>query len=79
MGRTRLSLGYLFLEQAQQVDALGALNGHAQGTIPDELGQGTKSTADTEGDGIVEGLVESIVMEEDSAGGINIRVGVLGL
>jgi hypothetical protein len=69
----------LFLNKAQEVDALGALNGQAQSAIPDQLGKGTKGTADTEGDSVVERLLEAEVVEEDTTGGINVGVGVLGL
>jgi hypothetical protein len=69
----------LFLEQAQEVNALGALNGHAQGTIPDQLGKGTKGTADTEGNSVVKRLLEAVVVEQDTTGSIDIGVGVLSL
>ena len=69
----------LFLQQAQEVDALGALDGHAQSTVPDELDQRSQCTADTECDGVVEGLLEAVVVEEDNGGGIDVGVGVLGL
>lgn len=70
---------HLFLEQAQEIDALGALNGHAKNAIPDQLGQGAKSTADTESNGVVKGLLETIVVEEDTAGRVDVGVWVLGL
>lgn len=69
----------LFLQQALEVDALGALDGHAQGTVPDELDEGSEGTADTEGDGVVQGLLEAVVVEEDTRGGVDVGVGVLGL
>lgn len=69
----------LFLQQTEQVDALRTLDGHAQGAVPDQLDQGTESTADTEGDGVVEGLLETVVVEEDAGGGVDVGVGVLGL
>lgn len=69
----------LFLQQALEVDALGALDGHAQGTVPDELDQGSEGTADTEGNGVVQGLLEAVVVEKDTGGGVDIGVGVLGL
>lgn len=69
----------LFLQQTQEVDALRALNGHAHGTIPDELDQGSEGTADTESDGVVQGLLEAVVVEEDTRNGVDVGVGVLGL
>jgi hypothetical protein len=78
-GRTRQLYWDLFLEQAQKVDALGTLNRHAKNAIPDQLGQGAKSTADTESDGVVKGLLEAKVMEEDTASGIDVGVWVLSL
>ena len=77
--RTRQRYWRLFLEKAQEVDALGALNGHAKNAIPNQLGQRAKSTADTEGDGVVKRLLEAKVMEEDTAGGIDVGVWVLSL
>jgi hypothetical protein len=68
-----------FLEQAQEVDALRALNGHAKNAIPDQLGQGAKSTAHTESDGVVKRLLETIVVEEDTAGRVDVGIWVLGL
>lgn len=65
--------------QAQEVNALRTLDGQAEGTVPDELDERAQSTADTEGDGVVEGLLESVVVEENTRRGVNIGVGVLGL
>lgn len=82
LGHSRLHkavIPSLFLEQTQEVDALGALNGHAQSTIPDQLGKGTESTADTEGDSVVEGLLEAIVVEENTTSSIHVGVRVLSL
>lgn len=69
----------LFLQQTQEVDALGALDGHTHGTVPDELDQRSEGTADTESDGVVEGLLEAVMMEEDTGDGVDVGVGVLGL
>lgn len=68
-----------FLQETQEVNALGTLDGHAQGTVPDELDQGSESAADTKGDGVVQGLLEAVVVEEDTRGGVDVGVGVLGL
>lgn len=79
MGRTRQLCQRLFLEQAQKVDALGTLNGHAKNPIPDQLSQGSKSTADTKSNSVVKGLLEAKVMEEDTASSIDVGVWVFGL
>lgn len=69
----------LFLEQAEQVDTLGALNGQTKSTVPYQLGKRTQCAAHTECDGVVQRLLESIVVEQDTRGSIHVRVGVLGL
>ena len=68
----------LFL-QTQQVDALGSLDGQTQGAVPDQLHQRAQRAADTEGHGVVQRLLEAVVVEEHARGGIDVRVGVLGL
>lgn len=73
------TLPHLFLEQALEVNALGALNGGTEGAVPHKLGKGSQGTADTESDGVVQGLLEAVVVEEDTGGGVNVGVGVLGL
>jgi hypothetical protein len=60
------SVNSLFLQKTQQVDALGALDGHAQGAVPDELDQWSESAAHTECDGVVQRLLEAVVVEEDA-------------
>lgn len=69
----------LFLQKAQEVDALGALNGHTQGTVPNKLDKRSKSTAHTKGHGVVQGLLETVVVEENTRCGIDIGMGILGL
>ena len=72
----------LFLDGSKEtlhVDGLRALDGEAKGTGPDELGEGSDGTADTEGDGVVQGLLEAEVVEEHARCSIDIRVRVLGL
>jgi hypothetical protein len=69
----------LFLEKAQKVDALGTFNGHAESAIPDQLDKRTKGTTNTEGNGVVKGLLEAVVVEENATGGIDVGVGVLSL
>lgn len=67
------------LEKTLEVDALGALNGETKSAVPDELGKRTKTTGDTERGGVVEGLFEAVVVEEDTRRGIDVGVRVLGL
>ena len=75
----RFTVERLFLQQTKEVDALGALDGHTHGAVPDELDQGSKGTANTESDGVVEWLLEAVVVEEDTGDGVDVGVGVLGL
>lgn len=67
------------LQETLEVDALGALNGETQGAVPDELGEGTQTTRDTKGGGVVQGLVEAVVVEEDTGAAVDVGVRVLGL
>lgn len=69
----------LFANKTQEVDGLGTLNGQAQSSAPDELGQRTQCTAHAESDCVVERLLEAVVVEEDTRGSVDIRMGVLGL
>lgn len=55
---------------------LGALEGHAEGTVPDELRGNTKGTRNTEEDGVEVLLVETVVGEEDTRVGVDIGPGV---
>lgn len=59
-------LGADLVQDALEVDALGALNRQTQGPVPDELCKRSETTADTEGRRVVEGLVEAIVVEENT-------------
>jgi hypothetical protein len=43
------------------------------------LGERAETTADTEGGGVVEGLFEAVVVEEDAGAGVDIGEGILGL
>lgn len=67
------------LLQAQKVDALRTLDGQAQRAVPDQLDQRAECAADTEGNRIVQGLLEAVVVEEDTGSGVNVGVRVLGL
>lgn len=67
------------LQKTLEVDALGALNGQTQGAVPDELGKGTQATRNTKGGGVVQRLVEAIVVEENAGAAVDVGVGVLGL
>lgn len=67
------------VQETLEVDTLWSLDRETKGTAPDKLGEWAKSTADTEGDGVVKRLLEAVVVEEDTGSSINIRVRVLGL
>lgn len=47
-------------------ETLGALNGRTESTVNDQLGQDTQSTGHTEQNGIVVGLGQTVVLEEDT-------------
>lgn len=76
---TKSRLSTDFVQDSLEVDALGALNRQAKGTIPDQLSKRTKATADTKGCGVVKCLLEAVVVEEDTGAGVNIREWILGL
>mgnify|MGYP007135338112 CR=1 FL=1 len=67
------------VEDTLEVDALGPLDGQTQSTIPDELGERAKTTRDTKGGGVVQGLSEAVVVEEYTGRRVDVRIGVLGL
>lgn len=69
----------LLSKKTQKVDGLGTLDRQSQSTAPDKLSQRTQSTAHTERYGVVQGLLEAVVVEEDTGGGIDVGVGVLSL
>ena len=54
------------VQDALKVDALGSLNRQSQRPVPDELRKRPKSTADTERRRVVERLLESVMVEENS-------------
>ncbi|KAI6759071.1 hypothetical protein HG531_013832 [Fusarium graminearum] len=60
-------------------EGLGSLDGGTESAVNDELGKDTNGTGDTEEDGVVVSLSETVVLEEDTGVGVNVRVGVLGL
>lgn len=66
-------------EQTEEVDGLGSLNGQSESSAPDKLSQRTKGAADTKGDGVVERLLEAVVVEENTRGSVDVGVRVLGL
>jgi hypothetical protein len=67
---------------------LGSLEGHTEGSVPDELGDNTECSRDTEKDGVEVLLVETVAFcqfvslaidllsEEDTRVGIDIGPGV---
>lgn len=67
------------LQETLEVDALGALNGQTQSTVPDQLGKRSKTTGHTESGGVVKSLVESVVVEQDTGAAVDVGVRVLGL
>lgn len=69
----------LFSNETQKVDGLGTLNGQSQCSAPDELSQRAQCAAHTKCHSVVEGLLEAIVVEQDTRGGVDVRMGVLGL
>lgn len=69
----------LFLQQARNVDTLGTLDGETKGPVPDELDKRSKGTANTESNGVVQRLLEAVMVEEDTGCGIDVGVRVLGL
>lgn len=60
-------------------ERLGALEGHAEGAVPDELGGDTEGARDTEEDGVEVLLVEAVVGEEDTGVGVDVGPGVCGV
>ena len=55
------------------------LNGGANSAVNDELRKDTNGPRNTEEDGVVAGLGETVVLEKDTRVGINVGVGVFGL
>lgn len=55
------------------------LNGGTDGTVNDELGKDTNGTRHTEEYGVVVGLSQTVVLQQDTRVSVNIGVGVLGL
>lgn len=60
-------------------EGLGTLNGGADSAVNDELGEDTNGAGDTKEDGVVVGLGEAVVLEEDTGVGVDVGEGVLGL
>ena len=60
-------------------EGLGSLDGGTESAVNDELGKDTNGAGDTEEDGVVASLSETVVLEEDTGVGVNVGVGVLGL
>ena len=54
------------LGESLSAERLGALNGRTKSTVDDQLGQDTQSTGDTEEDGVVVGLSQAVVLQEDT-------------
>lgn len=60
-------------------DALWSFDGVSQSSVPDQTGENTESARDTEENGVVLVLVESVVLKENTTVGINVGPWVLGL
>lgn len=72
----------LFLGKVQQtlhIDALGSLNGKAEGTAPNQLRKWSQSAADAKGDGVIKWLLEAVVVEEHAGRGVDIWMRVFSL
>ena len=54
------------LGESLSAERLGALNGRTKSTVDDQLGQDTQSTGHTEEDGVVVGLSQAVVLQEDT-------------
>lgn len=67
------------LDQVVSGVGLWSLQRHTKGTVPAELSEDTEGTGDTEEDSVVVLLDKTIVLEEDTRVGINVRPWVLGL
>lgn len=58
---------------------LGSLEGHAEGSVPDELGDDSERPRDSEEDGVEVLVGEAVVGEEDTRVGVHVGPRVLGL
>ena len=67
------------LDEMLQGEGVWSLNGEAEGSAPDLSGHYTEGTGNTEEDGVVVELVETVVHQEGTWAGINIGPGVLDL
>ena len=67
------------VQDTLEVDALGSLDRQTQCSIPDELCEWPKTTADTESGSVVECLLKAVVVEENARGRVDIGKRVLGL
>mgnify|MGYP005989195041 CR=1 FL=1 len=60
-------------------EGLGALNGGTNSAVDDQLGKDTNGARNTEEDGVVVGLSQAVVLEQNTRVGIDVGEGVLGL
>jgi hypothetical protein len=60
-------------------ETLGAFNGSAQSAVDDELRKHSERSRDTEENGIVARLRQTVVLQENTGVCVDIRPGVLGL
>lgn len=61
-----LQLGTDKLGESLSAERLGAFDGGTETTVNDQLRKDTQSTGDTEEDGVVVGLSQAVVLEEDA-------------
>lgn len=60
-------------------EGLGALDGGTDSSVNDQLGKDTNGTRNTEEDGVVVGLGQAVVLEQDTGVSVDVGVRVLGL
>lgn len=65
------------LQQALQIDALGSFNRQPQRPIPDQLRQRPQPARDAKCGGVVERLVEAVVVEQHAGPAVHVRERVL--
>jgi hypothetical protein len=68
-----------FLDKVLKCERVGSLNGEAKSSAPDLGGHDTEGARNTEEDGVVIELVETVVHKEGTRASINIGPGVRNL
>lgn len=67
------------LHQEIGAEGLGPLDGQAEGTGPDVVGEDAEGSGDAEQHGVVVHLVHAVVLEQDTGVGVHVGPGVLDL